>query len=403
MNKSYDLLTKSSDRDFLKYLRRTLPAGYIGGGGGGGSLPTGGTTGQVLSKDSNLDGDASWQTIPVPPSGGTTGQVLKKASNSNYDYVWAADESTIYVATYADLPDPTTVSGKTYGVLTSTGVPYISVLFGGSFRAKGFYYSNGTTWIYVGEFPMQATQAEVDAGTVTDKFVTPATLSIWNSGRKYPLSTDTINISTFYSDFLSASPWDSFWVNINSSGTSVVAAGNPPYRGVVVVGTGTASSTGRNHTYSNSASLRTNSSGYIKTKASLNWLTSTNAPDGTNTHETVFGFINSVTATPSRGAFFVAECTLVSNSFKAVTIDGGVPEETILTMPSNSTYQLFEVILVADNTAIFYIDNVEVARHTTVLPNANSFGTGFGVRKTGNGLATRQIGCDWIAFEQKFT
>jgi hypothetical protein len=44
-------------------------AGEVGGLGGGGSLPVGGTTGQVLTKASVVDGDANWQT----PSGGGGG------------------------------------------------------------------------------------------------------------------------------------------------------------------------------------------------------------------------------------------------------------------------------------------------------------------------------------------
>jgi hypothetical protein len=36
---------------------------YVLGSGGGGSLPPGGTTGQVLRKQSNADGDADWETV----------------------------------------------------------------------------------------------------------------------------------------------------------------------------------------------------------------------------------------------------------------------------------------------------------------------------------------------------
>ena len=43
-----------------------IPKGDKGdpGGGGGGDLPSGGTTGQVLTKQSNDDGDADWEDIP---------------------------------------------------------------------------------------------------------------------------------------------------------------------------------------------------------------------------------------------------------------------------------------------------------------------------------------------------
>lgn len=42
---------------------RIGPRGRAGEDGGGASLPTGGTTGQVLAKQSNTDGDADWQSL----------------------------------------------------------------------------------------------------------------------------------------------------------------------------------------------------------------------------------------------------------------------------------------------------------------------------------------------------
>ena len=56
------------------------------------ALPDGGDSGQVLTKNSSTNGDASWQTPATPsnplPTGGTTGQVLAKKSNTNYDAEW---------------------------------------------------------------------------------------------------------------------------------------------------------------------------------------------------------------------------------------------------------------------------------------------------------------------------
>ncbi len=54
-------------------------------------LPSGGTTGQVLTKNSATAQDASWAAIHQVPAGGTTGQVLKKVSDTDYDVAWAAD------------------------------------------------------------------------------------------------------------------------------------------------------------------------------------------------------------------------------------------------------------------------------------------------------------------------
>jgi hypothetical protein len=56
-------------------------------------LPTGGTTGQVLRKKSNADGDFEWATISSGgsslPVGGSTGQILRKSSATDGDAAWA--------------------------------------------------------------------------------------------------------------------------------------------------------------------------------------------------------------------------------------------------------------------------------------------------------------------------
>lgn len=61
-------------------------------GSGGSGLPSGGTAGQIIVKQSATDGDVSWTTVYAVPSGGTANQVLKKNSATNGDYSWA-DES----------------------------------------------------------------------------------------------------------------------------------------------------------------------------------------------------------------------------------------------------------------------------------------------------------------------
>ena len=53
-------------------------------------LPGGGTTGQVLTKDSSADGAASWHPNAAVPIGGGTGQVLSKISNADGDTGWAS-------------------------------------------------------------------------------------------------------------------------------------------------------------------------------------------------------------------------------------------------------------------------------------------------------------------------
>lgn len=99
----------------------------------------------------------------------------------------------IEVANYTALPAAGTAPGQTYIVLASQGTPYIGGLWGGTYYGKGYYYDTGSAYIYT-EVPYQATQAEVNTGTNTDKFVTPNTFtnaSKWNT--KQP--TSPFNIS----------------------------------------------------------------------------------------------------------------------------------------------------------------------------------------------------------------
>ena len=102
------------------------------------------------------------------------------------------------VSTYADLPDPTTVPGQVYIVGTSTGTKWVPNWIGGSYYPKGFYRSNGTSWDYIGDFPNQASQEQVDAGTLDDVFVSPLTLknSRWvGLGYRQVSSDTTVQVS----------------------------------------------------------------------------------------------------------------------------------------------------------------------------------------------------------------
>ena len=54
----------------------------------GSGVPAGGTTGQVLRKHSSTDQDVEWSDIPEVPSGGATGQVLTKHSSADGDFEW---------------------------------------------------------------------------------------------------------------------------------------------------------------------------------------------------------------------------------------------------------------------------------------------------------------------------
>lgn len=85
-------------------------------------------------------------------------------------------DDIVVVANYSALPSPASVAGNFYWVSASQGTSWLPGSLGGTYYPKGVYYSNGVSWEYI-ETPYQATQAEVNTGTDTNKFVTPATLS----------------------------------------------------------------------------------------------------------------------------------------------------------------------------------------------------------------------------------
>lgn len=106
----------------------------------------------------------------------------------NKIYFWDGDSWVTYTTTglstsltvvtqYSNLPDPTTVNGEFYFVEQNQGTKWLPGPLGGTFYAKGVYYSNGVEWVYGGEFPINASQIETDTGFLVDKFVSPNTLA----------------------------------------------------------------------------------------------------------------------------------------------------------------------------------------------------------------------------------
>ena len=81
------------------------------------------------------------------------------------------------VDTYSLLPAANGNTGNCYLVLNDQGTAWLPGSFGGTFYAKGVYYSNGSIWTLMSSVPYQATQLETDAGTVDNVFVTPLKLA----------------------------------------------------------------------------------------------------------------------------------------------------------------------------------------------------------------------------------
>jgi len=89
----------------------------------------------------------------------------------------------IEVANYSALPDPTTVHHHMYVALASQGTSWLPGSWGGNYYPEGYYYSDGTQWIYA-KTPYQALQVTVDAGLVDNQFVSPLTFNNaakWNT------------------------------------------------------------------------------------------------------------------------------------------------------------------------------------------------------------------------------
>lgn len=115
---------------------RLIDAASLNGGGtiAVSPLPTGGTAGQVLTKDTSADFNTSWQTPAGSlPTGGSTGQFLKKNSTTDYDTSWTSIS--------------TTVGGSTNNIQYNTGSA-----FGGIALSQGQVLT-GTTAVPTGAYP----------------------------------------------------------------------------------------------------------------------------------------------------------------------------------------------------------------------------------------------------------
>lgn len=84
-------------------------------------------------------------------------------------------QSITVVVKYDELPSPTTVNSKFYWCSDSQGTKWLPGMIGGTYYPAGIYYSNGVEWEYM-DSPYQATQTAVDAGLISDQFISPLTL-----------------------------------------------------------------------------------------------------------------------------------------------------------------------------------------------------------------------------------
>lgn len=112
-------------------------------------------------------------------------KVVFNPFTNNFDFIDPSTSSgqgySGTVANYSALPSASTVTGEFWFVLNSQGTAWLPGSLGGTYYPNGTYYSDGVNWI-TGISPYQATQGAVNAGIITDQFVSPNTLANW-SGR----------------------------------------------------------------------------------------------------------------------------------------------------------------------------------------------------------------------------
>ena len=107
-----------------------------------------------------------------------------------------------FVINYSVLPDPTTVPYQIWIVQNSEGTQWLPGSLGGTYYPEGVYISDGTKWIYHKD-NYQATQSEVNTGTIATKWVSPLTFenaSKWNTKQTSLVS--GVNIKTINSNTL---------------------------------------------------------------------------------------------------------------------------------------------------------------------------------------------------------
>lgn len=156
-------------------------------------------------------------------------------------------EITVYT-NYSAFPDPTLNSDTFAFAENSEGTKFIGALWGGVYFPAGLYWSSGTEWKYM-DTPSQATQTEVNTGTNTNKFLTPATFtnsslitSKEDSANK-DASGGYAGLTLFKINFKNvANTFTSFFTNSNTAARTYTF---PDYDGTVVMRDGTTTLTNK--------------------------------------------------------------------------------------------------------------------------------------------------------------
>jgi len=122
-----------------------------------------------------------------------TGDPLRTAmikANDNFIELYSGKDA-VTVANYAALPAAASHTGERWWVLASTGVWLVNR------KNKGAYYSDGTDWIYLGDFPQSASEvSNTPAGTIAATNVQDAINELDGDVGARALTTRQINSGT---------------------------------------------------------------------------------------------------------------------------------------------------------------------------------------------------------------
>lgn len=201
---------------------RRIFSGVSGSGGGGGANITVVNTYADLPAASSVTGEFYFVKTTTGSGTGTKPAGLYYSDGTS----WYYDDSNtdiVVVANYSALPPANTVTGSFYWCENSQGTAWLPGPLGGTYYPSGLYYSNGTSWEYMAT-PYQATQSEVNAGIITDKFVSPATFanaSKWSTvgGLKSGIATAAVTdvYTTTISGVTSYTTNDAYVIKFNTA------------------------------------------------------------------------------------------------------------------------------------------------------------------------------------------
>jgi len=210
-----------------------------------------------------------------------------------------------------------------------------------------------------------------------------------DSGGGYPEGNTLAGVpQVFLTSFLSSSPWASTWTAFQSgtgAQSNIVrqdATDNNNTHLRLEAGT---TATGRAAAASTTTSFVAGVGNKHELKCRLR------VPDGPPTtvrnYEGYIGFLISITTVQIRGAYFRF---IVGSGLEAVTRNAGTETITLLATPTSTDIWTYEVVL-DGFTALFYINGILVATHTTDVPTVGVF-TGLVIRNmpsSGGPLNTR--------------